>query len=273
MKSESANLMQVMQLDLHNNGKKYMMWTGIILGGIAAIVCLIGVSVFHKYDPQYWENIYYYSSDFEDPMADAMLLTFWFGIIICGCVCASTIFSQLSSKGGTISNLMLPTTQFNKYLTRWLICVPGFIITYIICFEIVDLGRCAVLMQMCESHDYIHPVGFNLLRDMPDVGRWALVSSALLGQSFYILGSAIWPKRSFLYTSLSLFILKLAVSIVTSIYFSILVKHDFFDYMNHGDLNDEALGWTLAGVALLGTLINYTVAYFRYKEIEIVPRW
>ena len=260
--------MQVMQLDLQNNGKKYLMWTGIMLGGLAAIACLIGVSVFHKYDPNYWETRYY-SSGNEDPMADAMLLTFWFGMIICGCVCASTIFSQLGSKGGTISNLMLPTTQFNKFLSRWLICVPGFIITYIICFEIVDLGRCAVLMQMCESHEYIHPAGFDLLRDMPAVAAWVLVSSALLGQSFYILGSAIWPKRSFLYTSLSLFILQLAVSVVTSIYFSIISMQEYFD----SNLNDTALGWTFAGLALLGALINYTVAYFRYKEIEIVPRW
>ncbi len=273
MKSESANLLQVLRLDLHNNGKKYLMWAGIILGGLAAVVCLIGVSAFNRYDPQHWSHTGYSSGNTNDPMSDAMLLTFWFGIIVCGCVSASNIFSQLGSKGGIISNLMLPATQLKKYLARWIISVPAFIITYILCYEIVDLARCAVLMQVCESHDYIHPIGFDLLRDMSLMEGTILVCSALLGQSFYILGSSIWPKRAFLYTSLALFILETAVGIVTSIYFSIITMHEYFSYIDGGNINGDSLGWTFAAVAVIGTLINYTVAYFRYKEIEIVPRW
>jgi len=264
----TTNLFSVLRLDLHDNGKKYLMWTGILIGALAAITCFAAIQTYDSYDPSRWGR---YSSG-TDPMNDFENLLFWFGIITLGCISASHIFTPLGSKGGAISNLMLPSTQLNKYLSRWIILVPAFILVYYVCFLIVDLGRYLVLYSLLDNHTNLHLFGFDVFYDMgPTIGKFLLLSLALLTQSFFVIGSAIWPKHGFLYTALWLFAIQAICSIAAGFYYSFLIDADSFSDFN--GFNEEAFGWTIVGFAFFGTLLNYVLAYFRYREMEIVPRW
>lgn len=267
MKNYNINLWAVLRHDLKDYGKKYLMWTGILIGTLAAITAFAAMQKYYLYDPAF------YAPHSFDPMKTFGHLLFWFGIIITGCVVAAQTFAPLGTKGGAISNLMLPATQLDKYLTRWIICVPAFIAVYYLCFQLVDVLRYLTLYTLIDDHQYLHFFGFDVF-DMGRQEKFLLLSLALFGQSFFVLGSAVWPKHGFLYTALSVFAIEAASAITAGIYYSFLIRRDNFETaMNYNGFDSNAFCWTIVGFAFLGTVINYVLAYFRYKEIEIIPRW
>ena len=44
MKTDKTNLLSVLRLELHDNGKKYLMWTLILIGALAAITCFAAIT-------------------------------------------------------------------------------------------------------------------------------------------------------------------------------------------------------------------------------------
>lgn len=266
MKTDKTNLLSVLRLELHDNGKKYLMWTLILIGALAAITCFAAITSYHQYNPSYER----YSTN--DPLYNFEHVTFWMGIIILGCIGASLIFAPLKSKGGAISNLMLPATQLDKYLSRWIIFVPAFIAIYYICFQIVDIGRYLILYSLLDNHTYLHLFGFNVF-GMETTGVCMTLGLSLFGQSLFVLGSAVWPRHGYLYTALSAFGIIAVCSIAAGLYYSFLINSTMEFYKSGFTLNDTAMLWTVVILAFLGTLVNYILAYFRYREIEIVQRW
>lgn len=263
MKTNSSQLSQLLRLEIRNNGKKYLTWIGIIFIALAAISGFTTMQVAEGYTSQ-WR----YST--VDPMEGYMETFFWLGFVFASCIFSSQVFAPLGSKGGSISNLMLPATQLNKYLIRWFLFVPVFIIAYTACFELVDLIRYIVLYYKLPNCDRLELCGFSFL-PYEALDRSMSIVFTLLLSSFFVLGSSIWPKRAFVYTALSLAALAALCTIVATVYFMSILNGANQSAYNHFDSN--ALGWTLVGMGIIGILINYTLAYFRYKEIEIIQRW
>ncbi|MCM1451539.1 MAG: hypothetical protein NC102_04735 [Clostridium sp.] len=266
MKTECTQLLQLLRLEMRDNGKKYLMWIGIIFITLAAVTAFATTQTYDQYTSEWRVGI-------SDPMTSTMDILFWFGFVSASCVFASQVFSPLTTKGGVISFLMLPATQLNKYIVRWLLFVPAFILTFIICFELVDMGRAAALTTMLPTAERVHLTGFDFMpSDITDTSL--AISLSLLLPSFYVLGSAIWPKRSFLYTTLWLGGLVTICSVAAAIYYTFLLSGEHIpDSLRHSHINQEAIIKTIIGLAIAGCLVNYVLAYFRFKETEIIQRW
>ena len=87
-------------------------------------------------------------------------------------------------------------------------------------------------------------------------------------QSSFVLGSTIWPKNAFLKTFVAG-----AIIFITYVLF-ILWMNDLFDIGTTLDrsLDKERVWITLAIVFSICALFNWTLAYFRLKESEIINR-
>lgn len=269
MKTESSQLLQMLRLEMRDNGKKYLMWIGIILIAMAALTCFASINCYN----QYKHPMRFGSAPFSDPMAIFMNVIFWIGFLFASCIFAAQVCAPLGTKGGAISYLMIPATQLDKYLARWILFVPMFIIVYVVCFELIDLTRYLSLWLQLPVKERLHLVGFSFMPNDPmDIGY--AIALPLLLSSFFVLGSSIWPKRGFIYTALWLGALVALCAILAGMYFSFLMSNDNQSLpIMHSRLNQDALGWTVIALAIFGALANYTLAYFRFKESEIIQRW
>lgn len=99
-------------------------------------------------------------------------------------------------------------------------------------------------------------------------------------QSLFVLGSSIWPKKSFIKTFLGLIVL----NGICSIYFSGLALALFEPNMNyvplwlenwleHFNPTRTMMACAVTAVSIIFSSINYVLAYYRYRESEIIQRW
>ena len=162
-----------------------------------------------------------------------------------GYVYAASIMNVMNTKEKRISYLMLPTTNLEKFLARFLWVTIGFFLMVIIAimvaeftrfllsfavsgwedyrklslayfFQFFDLGSC-----MTEMHAALY--GTPLKDLLPMVFSTSLLGCFLVligiwGYSLYILGGNIWYRHPFLKTAAILFILLYVILPVLSIF-------------------------------------------------------
>ncbi|MCC8113441.1 MAG: hypothetical protein LIP03_05490 [Bacteroidales bacterium] len=255
---------QLMVDALRSNAKDTLMVVGIALGVIFGIVLwMVGTkNCFYDYDAPMGR----------DYMWETERIYFWIGFLAVAFCGASMIFSPLSTKTSSIAYLMQPATQLEKYLSRWTLMVPVSLIVYILGFEVIDLLRCLFTIILYGSNPNVIPIGFHFLTPRDPQDGWIPVFLILAVQSFYALGGSIWPKRAFLFTSLFLIILNIALSIWTAGIFTWMMKGYYWKKLCIPF--DDWSPVLIAGIfAFVVCAINYTLAYYRFKEAEIIKRW
>jgi hypothetical protein len=153
----------------------------------------------------------------------------------------------------------------------------------LIAFKLADYTRVMVYSLIYpEVKEVILPVN---LGDLVGSGkRWFLfnetyelifvLSIYCFIQSLFVLGSSVWPKNSFLKTFVTVTIIVLIYVVV-----GIVVGNMLFNGSNNRDCSyifssiTEQQAFTLASIAfVLFALVNCTLAYFRFKESEIIQR-
>ncbi|MDY5239099.1 hypothetical protein [Bacteroides helcogenes] len=216
----------------------------------------------------------------EDPVWFFDSLFFLWAIVIMGCLSASFQMERMKTKTNRTATLMLPATMFEKFISHWLIFTFGFLIVFLIAFKLADWTRVLFFMIKYPDMDAIAPVPiFSYLIDT-SAEHWVMFESCgklALGVSFYFLlhscftlGSSIWPKNAFLKT----FVAGVIIVIVYLMIGAGLAKIFFPEhYMGPGYFSED-LGY-LWGTILFsfGALFNWVLAYFRFKESEIINRW
>ena len=217
----------------------------------------------------------------QDPIWTFELGAFIWALVIMGLLSASFIMERMKTKTNRIAMLMTPATMFEKFFSRWLVFTFGFLIVFLIAFKLADWTRVVVYMvsypelkDIISSTPLSHLVGKEQFWTVfADCNYFMLgISAYFFVQSLFVLGSSIWPKNSFVKTFS-------AIVVVAIIYIAIgaaLAKILFEARGVHGvnqDISDEAMTlWTT--IIFFGMAIfNWVVAYFRFKESEIINRW
>lgn len=216
----------------------------------------------------------------EDPTWMFLLIVFIWALWIFGCLSASFTMEKMKSKTSRTSVLMTPATPFEKFFSRWMVFTVVFLVVFLICYRLADYTRVYVFSLIYPEKDYIAAVDLShLVGDK--TGHYTLCSNNLqlsgiiasyfFSQSLFVLGSSIWPKNAFLKTFS-------AIAIIVTVYFSVaaflgklLFKHKNVSFIGEG-LSNEAYSWLLIAVFTFFTLLNWTLAYFRFKESEIINR-
>lgn len=245
----------------HTSGKKYLMTLGMVLGIILVLVA--------------WILIFSYSTIIEnlydwDPMHATMNIMFYLGLAIYGCLSASQVFKAMSDKLTAINSLMLPASQLEKYLARWIMCLPVAFVLYCVGFEIINLLRCFWLSITLHPFSVSH--AFDFLDALSDLGIWTVLACFVGAQSFFVLGSILWPKRPVVITFGVLFALQWVFGLIATAVLYIRMPDGAWSLFTN---EDESTVTCLLAIIVSGVvaLFNYTLAYFRYREAEIINRW
>lgn len=257
--------------DLTSNAKKYSMWLGLIVGVIVAlaVIAIIGNSSIITSKTYHIED--YYSLIERDPVANFMQDIFYFSLFITVTVAASQTMQNLSTKTSRINALMLPATQLEKFLSRWIIFIPLFLAAFLLSFQVIEWARVMFEMMIFGSDANIHSLNVMwLLFPEDDAERDLIILSIVFLQSIFVLGSTIWPSNTLVKTVCALFVAGVGLTLFGSLCGNILLDSRYNYTL---DISDET-AWTISrSLVSVFTLINYIIAYFRYKEIEIIQRW
>ena len=231
----------------------------------------------------YFEYRYWHSGQIEDPAWTFLLVVFIWSLWGFGCLRASFTMEKMKTKTSRTSMLMVPATPFEKFFSRWFVFTVVFLVIFLISYKLADYTRFIIYsLAYPEEKDFIIPVDlshlvgerktyYTLCRTGLQFG--ALLSAYFFVQSLFVLGSSIWPKNSFLKTFAS-------GTVIAIVYFllAVFMSKMFLENGNYysenvftGMSEDTAMSIMIV-VGIFFTLMNWTLAYFRFKESEIVNR-
>ena len=231
----------------------------------------------------YFEYRYWHSGQIEDPAWTFLLVVFIWSLWGFGCLSASFTMEKMKTKTSRTSMLMVPATPFEKFFSRWFVFTVVFLVIFLISYKLADYTRFIISsLAYPEEKDFIIPVDlshlvgerktyYTLCRTGLQFG--ALLSAYFFVQSLFVLGSSIWPKNSFLKTFAS-------GTVIAIVYFllAVFMSKMFLENGNYysenvftGMSEDTAMSIMIV-VGIFFTLMNWTLAYFRFKESEIVNR-
>lgn len=183
-------------------------------------------------------------------------------------VLGSLTFSNLSSKRKRISTLMIPASESEKFALRLLTYLVAGSLTLLIGFFI---GLC--ICQIIFGGGWLV---FNEIGDFfnQEYSGWivtAFILMALLGNSIYTLGSALWPKLSWIKTWVILMVIQWIGTVVMIIISSADISwHSFIMFWAD---HFSVLRWTGISVLVILNIACWILAWVRYRNTQIVQRF
>ena len=265
--------MNLCRKEMVENWRSYVLRMVLMYGVMAVVLVWNG----------YFEYRYWHSGQIEDPAWTFLLVVFIWSLWGFGCLSASFTMEKMKTKTSRTSMLMVPATPFEKFFSRWFVFTVVFLVIFLISYKLADYTRFIIYsLAYPEEKDFIIPVDlshlvgerktyYTLCRTGLQFG--ALLSAYFFVQSLFVLGSSIWPKNSFLKTFAS-------GTVIAIVYFllAVFMSKMFLENGNYysenvftGMSEDTAMSIMIV-VGIFFTLMNWTLAYFRFKESEIVNR-
>lgn len=184
-------------------------------------------------------------------------------------VLGSLTFSNLSSKKKRISSLMVPASKAEKFILNILIYLVGGTLTLLVGF-FIGLGICQIVFGGGEvTYDCIFDFFFSI--SSPAIIIVFFILSALLGNSIYALGSSIWPRLSWIKT----WVVMMVIEWIGTIAMIILSTADisWYSFFMFWDDHLELLKWTGLSVLVLLNILCWMLAWWRYKNVQIIQRF
>lgn len=256
--------------EMVENWKSNVLRIILLYGVMTVVIVWIGYMVYSGYRQH----------SGEDRMWSSLLIVFMWSLWGFGCLNASFTMEKMKSKTSRLSMLMIPATPFEKFFSRWFIYTIVYLVVFLIAYRLADYTRVLVYSLVYPEIGNIAPV--NLGHMVGDADYYTLLDTNLqfitvlmsyfFVQSCFVLGSSIWPKNSFLKTFAAGTIITM-VYVLVSISLGYLLLADRVNNFPHGDSLTEETTYILIGsVCVLLALFNWTLAYFRFKESEIINR-
>ena len=265
----------VLKKDFQEKWKKY----GIQFLTMFGITTVIFIFFFNDYPRDYSD------SDNKELLLIASLLFLVFGVIY-----ASTLMETMQEKTKRIAYLMIPASDFEKFFSRWLIVTVGYAIAFFIALWLADVIRVAFWSyhfpdsdtQFLDFSRLVNPKEKNNFRD------YAFFSKAFFGycisfyallQSLFILGATFWEKSSFIKTFSAIVIV-----VILFLYLNwLMIKIVHHDLDNFGWILDtvfpkkvgvaeNVIILTVTCILNFFTLLFWAIAFFRFRESEIIKR-
>ena len=223
----------------------------------------------------------FFGVDKEDSLVPFMTVFIFFSIGLI--VSASLTFRQLRTKVGRIEYFTSPSSTLEKFLVNVIVYVIGFVVVFIACVQLADLTRWGLMsIFSAEVVDYAVPGPINYLATIHNIavlGRgidnvtW-LEASMWIGiaasAGLYAMGSALWPKLSFLKTFGAVYAIETVFSIGTIFFADMEV---ITSWMDRAAEAGTLFIW-LAALAAIQVLIYWAIAWLLLKHKDVVSlKW
>lgn len=199
---------------------------------------------------------------------------------ICGIYVAACSFKRMATPPGALSTLMTPASQFEKFALKWLAAVPVYILVFFVIAYLADWIRVYASYWMFDievrpvnvTKILFHPTDMGLVKGI----AWRSLLYFLAMQSFFLLGSIVWPKNSALKT----FVCMIAIGFI---YVWVGIWIASLSDMSDGDshlyyggpefLNEDSVLYVVDVFTAIIAVINYWLTYRRFREAETISRW
>lgn len=264
-----SRFMNLCRKDMVESWKSHLLRV-IMMYGVMAIVLV-------------WNGYFEYQRMEEagvDPCWNFIQFAFMFGLFGFGLLSASFTMEKLKTKTGRLSMLMTPATSFEKYFSRWFVFTIVFLTVFFITFKLADYTRVLLYSVTYPEKKAIAPFLFSHMIDGGTADRhysmfqnerqlFLWIACYFFLQSCFVLGSTIWPKNSFIKTvSTGVFI-----SVVYGLIVALTIKAFIPEHFSYDpDISQRTVENIVYCIAFFFTVVNWTLAYFRFKESEIINR-
>lgn len=182
------------------------------------------------------------------------------------------------------TNLLLPATNAEKYLSRLLLYTVGALLLLVVSYVAADVTRVALFPLLGHSyglslgataaaagrlwHGYFAEFGVTYSDGTSSVWPMLLLTfMTLWSYSCYVLGSAVFRRRPFLFTTLSL----LALLVLLGLSVNFVDDHFTLTFTSEHEVKTRFLPATACVFAAL-TGLNHWLAYRLFCRIQIIPR-
>lgn len=227
----------------------------------------------------YFQYNYVYDHT-EDPAWIFLLVAFAWALCVFGCLSASFTMEKMKTKTSRIAVLMTPATPFEKFFSRWLIFTVVFLVVFLLTYKLADYTRVLIYSLAHPEKDCIAPVDLSHIvgnADYYSLCRTNLMFGVCIAiyffiQSLFVLGSSVWPKNSFLKTFTAVIIIGIVYVSTAAFLSRMLFVNDRFYPPFGGEMSEKLFFSLLIGAFAFFALLNWTLAYFRFKESEIINR-
>lgn len=264
--------MNLCRKEMVENWKTYMLRSVMIFGVLAIMFLWKGYFQYEYMEHSLKGEL--------DPIWEFEAAVFIWGLVIWGCISASFAMERMKSKTSRTVVLMTPATMFEKFFSRWLVATCGFLMVYLIAFKLADWTR--VLVYVLRHPDLDSITQFPLWQFCCNTGSFyesfvgngdamLFVSAYFAVQSFFLLGSVIWPRNSLVKTFAAGVCIIIVYTLIAAALMKVFLPDNFY-MANPGISNETMLTLISTGLCLFA-LFNWVLAYFRFKESEIINRW
>jgi len=264
-----SRFMDVCRKDIVENWKSNLLRIAMMYGIMTVI--LVGLGFIN----------YGYTSGHDSVLEIGTNSFYWF-LWIFGLLSASLTMEKMKSKTKRLAILMNPATTFEKFISRWMISTVVYFFLFIILFLLADYTRfvvCSIIFPDTTILPFNLKYVFRVSNDSyyvfsdPKILN-IVIMGYLFFQSLFILGSTIWAKNSFIKTFTAGFLIFLSYVFIGWVMVNISGLKDMYFNVPQGAnefmKNNHMLVFNL--IAIFFILINWILAYFRFKETEIINR-
>ncbi|GEP90496.1 hypothetical protein SAMN05660909_02832 [Chitinophaga terrae (ex Kim and Jung 2007)] len=179
---------------------------------------------------------------------------YYIGLILGGALVTSRAFSELGNKEKGIDFLMLPASQFEKFLTVFLFTTVGYLIIYhigwFLTLGLIDVVQAMKYKDIKLARDYEYLSNY---RYYWYVGYFFL-------QSVLLLGSTYFQKNTLIKTIPSMILVLVVIGLVHCFLILCLFGVD-------GDFYKRTLPFVMVGKQIYGPYNS------SYTEIYMIPTW
>lgn len=269
----SSRFMNLCRKEMVESWKANLLRILLMYGVMAIILVWNGYFTYKSY------NVVYPKND-NNSWRFAVIFFLW-ALWGFGCLSASFTMERMKSKTGRISALMTPVTPFEKFFSRWLLSTVVFLVVFLIAFKLADYTRVLVYSAVYPHLTIIEPTKLSQVMIGKSDDYYCLfrtsnqflvmLSSYFFFQSLFVLGSVVWPKNAFLKSFAAISIIGL-IYILTGVALGNMLfeKGTYYDPPLQLEPDQEWLGLSLCLSAF--AIFNWVLAYYRYKESEVIQR-
>lgn len=268
----------LLQKDIQENWKRYLMYMATLYGGLTIVLSLI--------PNQHIEHIRYAHTYHHDLIELSCILFF-----ICGLFFTSTMMTPMNNKTKRIAFLSNPSSSFEKFLYRWLIVTVVYFIVFFVTINLADITR-VVISSIRFPDAEVSLIDFNKTVGANDYSKHdneylfspeifkLMIAFYFLLHSIFVLGATFWPKNSFIKTFSACLILILSYVFMADSFTHLLLgaeeKAAFNQFLNpYSDLIESSTTpeMLIPLVFYILAITMYILSYFRFKESEVINRW
>ena len=258
------------------NWKRLALQALLVITTLMVMACIIGRLNFYQYERP-WND--YHASGYFDPVLSVELGTFTFLFFVLGAASVSLMFWEAATKEGRMKVLVSPFSQAEKFWSRFTVYFFGFIVVFFIGVLVGDAAR--ILVTKCFSDFAPWTQSITAYLNLLDMSRDALIAMNiflmmfLFTMSWFILGAVVWPKNAFIKTFATLVLLTIVMVIISSISTAMFLSEGTWmpRFISKEDVDTCSVLWRMWTLTVVASSIPCAVAYWRFKDMELINRW